>query len=348
MNIAGREIGINEKPFNIAEVGINHNGDINIAFKMIDVAKKIGFEAVKFQTFKADGFNIDSHETYTYKSQGQIITESMLDMFKRYEFSVDEWIAIKRKCDEEDIIFLSTPQNKSDLDLLLELGVPAIKIGSDDFTNLYLLEEYNKVGLPMMLSIGMADMGEIYNSLATINAFNRNDIVVFLCTSEYPTPPEDVNLKKLNTISNLFPNIQLGFSDHTEGVLAAPMAVGFGACVFEKHFTLDNDMPGPDHWFSANPQVLKEWNDSIISAWKMLGSSELIPTKKEKEMRSLARRSIYTVKEIKCGELLTADNLGLFRPNKGVAGSMWNYVVGKHASKDLAKGSAIKWGDFCE
>ena len=348
MIIGERKIGPDQKPFIIAEVGINHNGDLDTAFKMIEVAKKIGFEAVKFQTFKAEEFNINKDETYTYKSQGQTITESMLEMFKRYEFSVEEWHKIKKKCDDENIMFLSTPQNKSDLDILLDIGIPAIKVGSDDFVNVPLLREYSKVDLPLMLSIGMADMGEIYKTLEVVNAFWRDDVLLFLCTSEYPTASENVNLKKLSTLKAAFPNVQLGFSDHTAGALAAPIAVGFGACVFEKHFTLDNNMPGPDHWFSANPTMLKQWYYSINEAWKMLGSAELVPTAKEKEMRKLARRSLYVTKNIKAGEKITVDKIGLYRPNIGIEGAMWDYVDGMYATKDLKAGVSISWGDFSD
>lgn len=346
MIIGNRKIGPEQKPFIIAEVGINHNGDLDTAFKMIEVAKEIGFEAVKFQTFKADEFNINRHETYTYKSQGIEVTEPMLDMFKRYEFSREEWFEIKNKCDEEKIMFLSTPQNKSDLDLLLDVGISAIKVGSDDFTNVPLLREYSKAGLPMLLSIGMADMAEIYKTLEVVNAFERDDILLFLCTSEYPTAPENVNLKKLSTLKAAFPNVSLGFSDHTEGAIAAPVAVGFGACVFEKHFTLDNNMPGPDHWFSANPEVLKRWYDSINEAWVMLGSTELVPTAKENEMRKLARRSLYVINDIKIGETITADKIGLYRPNNGIEGSMWDKVEGMRALRELKAGTPLHWGDF--
>ena len=348
MIIGNRKIGPEQKPFIIAEVGINHNGDLDTAFKMVEVAKEIGFEAVKFQTFKAEEFNINRDETYTYKSQGKEVTEPMLDMFKRYEFSREEWFKIKNKCDEEKIMFLSTPQNKSDLDLLLEIGIKAIKVGSDDFTNIPLLQEYSRAGLPLMLSIGMADMAEIYKTLEVVNAFKRNDILLFLCTSEYPTAPENVNLRKLSTLKAAFPNLSLGFSDHTAGTIAAPVAVGFGACVFEKHFTLDNNMPGPDHWFSANPSVLKQWYDSINEAWQMLGSAELVPTVKEKDMRRLARRSLYVIKDIKAGERITVDKVGLYRPNTGIEGSMWDMVDGMSALKDLKAGTALHWGDFCD
>lgn len=211
MQIGNRNISVKEKPFIIAEAGINHNGEIEKAFKMIEIAKNIGFEAIKFQTFKAEEFNIDSTQVYTYTSQGKTISEPMLDMFKRYEFNKDEWYRVKKKCDEEGIMFLSTPQNYSDLELLLDIGISAIKIGSDDFINIPLLIKFSKVQLPLILSCGMADLAEIYTSLDTVGALNGNPTALLLCTSQYPTPAENVNLLKLKTLSNAFHDITLGF-----------------------------------------------------------------------------------------------------------------------------------------
>ncbi len=346
MQIAGRKIGIQEKPFIMAEVGINHNGDIETAFSMIETAKKLGFEAVKFQTFHAAEFNIDDTAVYTYKSQGKEITESMLQMFQRYEFSKSEWKQIKQKCDDEEIMFLSTPQNVSDLEILLEVGVPAIKVGSDDFTNLPLLREYRKANLPMILSCGMADLSEIFHALEAVEAFSRDDVALLLCTSEYPTPTEDVNLLKLRTLRGAFPALTLGFSDHTKGELAAGMAVAFEACIFEKHYTLEHNMPGPDHWFSANPEELKKWHDTIVNAWNILGKAELIPTQKEKEMKKIAQRSLYTVKAIPAGMKITADMVGMFRPSGGIGGEYWDLVLGTYATQDLPAKHLLKWGDF--
>lgn len=347
MKIGHRIISKKEKPFIIAEAGINHNGNIETAFRMIETAKDVGVDAIKFQTFKAEEFNIDDTATYTYHSHGKEITESMLQMFKRYEFRFDEWKQIKRKCDDVGIMFLSTPQNVSDLELLLQLGIPAIKVGSDDFINIPLLEKYASNNLPMILSCGMADLGEVYCSLEAVDAFERDDIALLLCTSEYPTPYEDVNLNKLKTLHSSFPELTLGFSDHTQGSLAAGMAVAMNACVFEKHFTLDHDMEGPDHWFSDDPLSLAEWKKTILDAWRLLGSSLVRPTLKEREMRSLARRSIYTIQDIAQGEILTEDKIGMFRPGDGMLAKELKNVIGKKARNDISRGHKLDWGDLC-
>jgi N,N'-diacetyllegionaminate synthase len=330
------------KPFVVAEAGINHNGEISKAFEMIEVAKQSGADAVKFQTFKAEEFCGDKNQMFTYQSQGKEITESMFEMFHRYEFDYDEWLQIKQKCDDENILFLSTPQNRSDLDLLLELGLPVIKVGSDDFTNLPLLEDYSTTKLPMIVSCGMSDLAEVYQALDVIGTFEGYPTILLLCTSQYPTPPEDVNLLKLKTLASTFPDLVLGFSDHTKGSLASSLAVGFGAVFFEKHFTLDNNLAGPDHWFSENPENLKTWVESIHQSYQMMGNALVRPTTKELEMRKLARRSIVILKNIKQGEELTEGNIGLRRAGNGLAPVLMKDMLGAYASQDLSEGNLLE------
>ncbi len=339
-------IGHECDPFIIAEAGINHNGKIENALKMIDVAKVSGADAIKFQTFEASGIVADSSLTYTYKSQGKEVTESMFEMFKRYEFSKTEWIKIKQKCDESEILFLSTPENRSDLDLLLELGIPAIKIGSDDFTNIPLLKDFSTTGLPLIISCGMANLSEIQQTLKAIGSLENYPTILMLTTSEYPTISSDVNLSKFKTLSKSFPNIILGYSDHTQGVLASSIAVAFGAKVFEKHFTLDKNLPGPDHWFSEDADGLKNWVDSIRTANIMLGSEEVQPTEKEEKMKILARRSIISLCDIKQGELFTQNNIGLRRPGNGLPAIMIEEMYGKKSTKKISKGDLLKIDDF--
>src|SRR5579863_3259108 len=209
--IGGRQIGRGHAPFIIAEAGINHNGELTKAMDMVRVAKRAGADAIKFQTFKATEFVGDPDQAFTYRSQGKEVTEPMLAMFRRYELAPDAWGAIKAECNEQDITFLSTPQNRTDLDLLLQVGVSAIKVGSDDLTNLPLLKSYVTTKLPLILSCGMADMAEVYRSLQCVGALDGYPTVLLLCTSEYPTPPADVNLKKLASLQEAFPMIPMGF-----------------------------------------------------------------------------------------------------------------------------------------
>ncbi len=339
-------ISENFKPFIIAEAGINHNGNIKTAFKMIEVAKKSKVNAIKFQTFTANEFVNDKNEMFTYISQGKKITESMLDMFQRYEFSISDWKKIKQKCDKEKILFLSTPQNFSDLKILLKLGIPAIKIGSDDFTNIPLLKDYSKTKLPIMLSCGMADLSEIFDSLNAIGTFNGYPTILLLTTSLYPTPFSEVNLSKLHTLRKIFPELILGLSDHTQGSISSSMAVSLGSCVFEKHFTLDNNMPGPDHWFSANPIDLENWVTSINDSYSIMGNPILQPSKAESKMKKLARRSIVTIKPIQKNEKFSKKNTGLRRPGTGLPPKFIVDIYGKKASKNLPKNFIIRFGDF--
>jgi N,N'-diacetyllegionaminate synthase len=344
--IDGRQIGEEHAPFIIAEAGINHNGSIKIAKQMIDVAKEADADAVKFQTFKAEEFCGDPKQIFTYQSKGRTVSESMQAMFKRYEFNANQWAEISNYCRHIGITFFSTPQNQSDLELLLKIGVPAIKVGSDDFTNLSLLKSYAKAGLPLILSCGMSDIGEVHQALETAGWFHGKPVMLLLCTSQYPTPPDDVHVLKLTTLQNAFPGLLVGFSDHTVGVVAASMATALGAKVFEKHFTLDHGLHGPDHWFSEEPAGLVEWVKSIRSATKMRGGYFVRPTVAELEMRVLARRSIVALCDIKCGDILDSTSIGLRRPGDGLQPMMMNQILGLKVSRDIKHGEKITIKDI--
>ena len=345
-SIAGRAIGPDAPPYCIAEVGINHNGDLDRARRMIEAAHAAGADAVKFQTFRAEEFCGDPAQQFTYQSQGQPVTESMLAMFRRYEFSRAQWRAVKTHCDQVGITFFSTPQNRSDLDLLLEIGVPAVKIGSDDFTNLPLLASYREAGLPMIVSCGMADLAEVHRALDAAGWFAGHPVALLLCTSQYPTPPEDVNIRKLTTLQAAFPGLLLGFSDHTQGPLAAALAVALGGRIFEKHFTLDKALPGPDHWFSEDAAGLAEWVLTIHQADAMRGSPMVRPTAAEREMRPIARRSVVALREVAAGETLTPAHIGLRRPGDGLPPEMLERVLGMTASRPIARGARVALADL--
>ncbi len=344
--IGNRIIGEDSEPFIIAEAGINHNGDMNLAKKMILEAKKAGVDAVKFQTFRTEEFIQDKEEMYTYQSQGVQVTESQYEMFRRTEFSEEEWKELKSFCDEQDIIFLSTVSGIDGLELLLRVGVDAVKVGSDDFVNIPLLGKYEKYGLPMIVSCGMAEEEEIAITLKTLRVKEGHPVCLMLCTSEYPTPPEDVNARKLLAIAEKFPEVIPGLSDHTQGSIAAVIAAAYGAKIFEKHFTLDHNLPGPDHWFSADPAELKVWADGIRTAHVMLGSPILRPTKTEEKQRAVMHRSITAAKEIKAGEVLTGENLVLLRPGDGIGAIHWEDIIGKKTKRDIANGIKLTWEDI--
>jgi N,N'-diacetyllegionaminate synthase len=335
-----RSVGEGEPCLIIAEIGINHNGDVSIAKKMIDVAKESGADVVKFQTFKAKEFVSNPEATYTYKSQGKSVTESMLKMFERYEFNESQWKELFTYCQKKGILWASTPQNPSDLDFLLSISdVILVKVGSDDLTNLKLMKYYASKNKPMIISAGMAYESEIADAVEMIKPLNKQ-LAVLHCISSYPAAVEQVNLKKMKTIRDKF-NVVVGFSDHTEGTLAASMAVGLGANIVEKHFTLDKNLPGPDHWFSSSPEELKELVDSIRYVEKAMGTEAIVPTEKEMDMRKLARRSIVAAKDIQMGEKILEASLDIKRPGTGLPPKEIDRVINKKAKQDIKKDELI-------
>jgi sialic acid synthase SpsE len=274
--VSGILIGDGYAPFIVAEVGVNHDGYVDQALSMIRAAAKADVDAVKFGVFKADEFCSRRDPLY--------------ETFKRCELPDSAWAEIKAECERNDVIFFATPQNRSDLDILLDVGVPFIKIGSDDLANVALVESYAETKLPIILSTGMADLPDIYRAVdAVVEAGSR--AVICVCTSEYPCPAEHANLGRITTLREAFPTCPIGFSDHTIGPMAGMIAATLGAAYFEKHFTLDNDLHGPDHSFSANPEQLSNWAWSIRSALVMLGDGLVRPTEEEKRNRVKWRRA---------------------------------------------------------
>ena len=344
ISIAGREIGEGCAPFIIAEVGLNHNGELTKALEMIEVAKRAGVDAVKFQTFRAEEFVGDPAMTFTYRSAGRTVTESMLEMFRRYELKREDWGVIRRHCDQQGILFMSTPQNRSDLDLLLEVGIPAVKVGSDDFTNLPLLASYARTKLPMIVSCGMSNLGEVHHALEAVGTLDGYPTVLLVCTSQYPTPPEDANVLRIRALREAYPDLPIGYSDHTQGSTASTLAVGLGAAVFEKHFTLDQALPGPDHWFSETPASLEEWASSIRRAHAMLGSPVVRPTRKELENKKEFQRVIVAGQDIAGGEAFTPENLVMRRMPGGVglAPKIASVLLGRRSRRSYRKGEIIE------
>ena len=344
-SIGGKIFDAFSEPYCVAEVGINHNGNLDTALKMIEVAKESHADAVKFQTFKADEFCGDPNQEFSYHSEGKKITEKMVSMFKRYELSEESWKIIKKRCDDVGITFFSSPQNKSDLDFLLKIGVSVIKVGSDDFTNIPLLKSYVETKLPIILSCGMSDLSEVYQALEAVGWFLGYPVGLLLCTSEYPTPPNDININKLLTLKNAFPGLLLGFSDHSQGHLAATLAVGMGAKIFEKHFTLSNDLKGPDHWFSENPEGLKDWVSAIKTSYKMLGSPHVKPTQNELVNKKEFQRVIVASKQIFKDEKFSKENLCMRRVagGDGFSPAIYESLIGKKAWKNFSKFEPIKF-----
>jgi N,N'-diacetyllegionaminate synthase len=341
IDIAGRKIGNGYEPFVILEVGINHNGDMQIIRKMIDEAFAAGADAIKFQTFKAEEFIADPNQTYTYRSGGLEITEPMLEMFRRYELSETQWRQIFLWCKQSNILCFSTPQNPSDLDFLLSIvDLPVIKVGSDDLTNLELMRYYAGKGLPMIISAGMAYISEVEAAVRSIRASGNEMISILHCVSSYPASARNIHLNKIATLQRAF-DVPVGFSDHTEDNNAAVASVAMGACILEKHFTLDKNMPGPDHWFSMNPTEAKAWVRAIKDAYCMLGKSVVEPTAEELTMRKIARRSIVANNDIAAGTVLTRKDLALKRPGTGIPPAHIDYLIGQRLAINIRKNELI-------
>jgi N,N'-diacetyllegionaminate synthase len=337
-------VGAGHAPFVVAEVGINHNGELERALEMVHVAARAGCDAVKFQTFKAAEFVNDPSQMFTYRSQGREVTESMLAMFQRYELPVSAWPVIKEECQKAGILFFSTPQNRSDLDILLQLGVPAVKVGSDDFTNLPLLKSYASTGLPLILSTGMSDLAEAHQALEAVGALDGYPVILLVCTSQYPTPPEDANLARITTLRAAFPMVPIGFSDHTRGSLAAAMAVALGACFLEKHFTLSHELPGPDHWFSEEPEGLVDWVAGIRAAQTMMGSPLVRPTAIERGNKLEYQRRLVAARDIRCGEILDETALTLRRVagGHGLPPGFMEYLLDRPSPRTYRAGEPIE------
>jgi sialic acid synthase SpsE len=331
------------RPFIVAEVGINHNGSLKRALKMIDIAKKSGCDAVKFQTFKADELVFDKKLKFTYFSKGKKISESMNLMFKRNELNDFDWKKIQKYCKQKKIVFFSTPQNLTDLKKLIKLKIPAIKVGSDDFTNIELIKSFLKFDLPTILSTGMS-YKKNFEDILSIQNISKKKIIFLLCTSEYPTKHENVHINKLDTIKKIIGNHLIGFSDHTLDNTASILAVSKGCCFFEKHFTLNNNLSGPDHWFSLNPEKLASWVKSIRNAYDCLGKKILVPTLLEKKNISNFKRKIVAKRLIKKGKKILLDDLSMLRTSDKSAynANETKKIIGKKAIKDFIINEPIK------
>lgn len=321
--------------FIIAEAGVNHNGSIELAKKMIDVASKSGADAVKFQTFKAENLVSKNAQKAAYQKQNTDKEESQFDMIKKLELDINTHKALMAYCKEKGIMFLSTPFDHDSIDMLNELGLEIFKIPSGEITNLPYLRHIGSLNKEVILSTGMADLGEIEDALDILieAGTDRDKITVLHANTMYPTPMEDVNLKAMQTIGKAF-NINYGYSDHTLGIEVDIAAVAMGAKVIEKHFTLDKTMEGPDHKASLEPDELKEMVDAIRNIELALGSTVKKPSKSERPNMEIARKSIVASRSIKVGEIFTEDNLTIKRPGSGISPMRWDEIIGMKALKN--------------
>ena len=323
-----------DKVFVIAEAGVNHNGSIELAKKLVDVAVESGADAVKFQTFKAENLVSKKAQKADYQKEATDVEESQFDMIKKLELDIDVHKELIAYCVDKDIWFLSTPFDHDSIEMLNELGLGILKIPSGEITNLPYLRHIGSLNKQVILSTGMADLGEIEDALDVLIAAGtvKANITILHANTEYPTPMEDVNLKAMQTIAHAF-NIDVGYSDHTLGIEVDIAAVALGAKVIEKHFTLDKTMEGPDHKASLEPDELKAMVQAIRNIEKALGSGIKKPSKGECKNIKIVRKSIVAAGDISAGEMLTVDNLAIKRPGNGINPMRWDEILGQVSQK---------------
>lgn len=331
-----------KKTFIIAEAGVNHNGDIATAKKLIVAAAEAGANAVKFQTWKTELLVTETAEMATYQIENTGQQESQFNMLKKLELSYSDFKELKDYCDQLNIQFLSTPDEETSATFLNDLQ-NIFKIGSGELTNIPFLRHVARFKKPIILSTGMGTLGEIEHALNTLTQEGQNldQITVLHATTQYPTPPEEVNLSAMLTIKRAFPGVSVGYSDHTLGIEVPIAAVALGATIIEKHFTLDRDMAGPDHLASLDPKQLKEMVQAIRKIEVAIGNGIKRPTASEIENKRIVRKSIVALENISEGQLLTEKNIGIRRPGTGIPPSEWDNHINTKAQKNYVAGDLL-------
>ncbi|EAI8157591.1 N-acetylneuraminate synthase [Campylobacter upsaliensis] len=324
----------------IAEAGVNHNGDINLAKKLIEQAAKAGADVVKFQTFKANSCVSVSAKKAKYQLETTAKEESQLEMIQKLELSYESHFELMKHCKKHGIAFLSTPFDLESVEFLRGLDLPYFKIPSGEITNLPYLKAVAKCKKRVLLSTGMANLGEIEAALEILRKNGTRNITLLHCNTEYPTPFEDVNLNALKTLKEAF-KLEVGYSDHTEGIVASLGAVALGAVVIEKHFTLDKTMEGPDHRASLEFEELKALCKGIRELEKALGSGIKKASKSEAKNKIIARKSLVAKREIQKGEKFSEQNLTTKRPGSGISAMRYEEYLGKRALKTYKKDELI-------
>ncbi len=342
VKIADRLIGEGEACFVIAEAGVNHNGDINLAKKLIDIAKEAGADAVKFQTFKAEELVTKGTEKAQYQRQTTGADESQFEMIKKLELAESAFKELSDYTQKRGLLFLSSPFDSGSVDLLDRLGIAAFKIPSGEITNFPLLKHIAQKIKPIILSTGMSTISEIEEALAVIQEEGLHDIIMLHCVSSYPAKAEDMNLRAMETLRQVF-NLPVGLSDHTLGITVPIAAVALGACIIEKHFTLDKSLPGPDHGASLEPDELKQMVMAIREVEKALGDGIKEPTKGEEENKRLARRSIVARVAIPKGEIITQEMLAVKRAGEGLEPKYLKRICGTRIKGTIKEGETITW-----
>lgn len=327
--------------FIIAEAGVNHNGLLKNAKKLVDIAKKAGADCVKFQTVIPENVVSKYAKKASYQVKNTGTNESQLDMIKKISLTFDEFIELKEYCEKKDILFISTPFDLDSIEFLNKLGMKFWKIPSGEITNLPYLIKIAEAHKPVIMSTGMSTMEEIDEAIQVLKKYGAEEIKLLHCNTEYPTPFKDVNLKAMLTMKERF-NLEVGYSDHTEGIEVPIAAVAMGATVIEKHFTIDKAMEGPDHKASLDPDELNKMVRSIRNIEQALGYGEKQPSKSELKNIEIVRKSIVAKGKIKKGDFFTEENIAIKRPGNGISPMNWFEVLGTQAKREFAEDELIE------
>ncbi|MCP4155765.1 MAG: N-acetylneuraminate synthase [bacterium] len=336
-----------KKVFIIAEAGINHNGDLALARRMIEVAAQAGADAVKFQSFKTESLLCRDAPKANYQQRNAGTKETQFRMLKKVELDIDAHRELIVCCREKGIVFLSSPFDLESIDMLHSLGLETIKIPSGEITNIPYLRKLGALKKRLIMSTGMADLEEIGEALEELTEAGtlKERITLLHCNTQYPTPMEDVNLSAMSTIREAF-KITVGYSDHTPGIEIPIAAAALGAVVIEKHFTLDRGMEGPDHKASLEPDELAEMIKAVRNIEKAMGSGIKKASPSEEENKTIARKSIVAAWDIKKDEIITAGKLTVKRPGTGIASKHYDEIIGRKSQKEIKKDQQLKWSDL--
>lgn len=335
------------EPYIIAEIGANHNGDMELAKKMIDSAVECGAHAVKFQSWTPESIisKVEYEKNQKYYDSPKKHFGSLKEMVEKYYLRDEQHFELKEYCDIKSVDFCSSPFSVQEVDLLERLNVPFFKVASMDINNFLFLEYIATKNKPIILSTGMATLGEIENAIKTIENAGNSQIVLLHCISIYPPKHEDIHLRNIETLHKTF-NYPVGFSDHTIGFSIPLASVVLGSCIIEKHFTIDKNLPGWDHEISADTFELSIICKESININKSLGSFNKIVSVEEEEKRKKFRRSLVYMNKLKSGEVLTIDNIGAKRPGTGISPNEYKYLLNRTLKKDIEKDDLISWSDF--
>jgi N-acetylneuraminate synthase/N,N'-diacetyllegionaminate synthase len=345
IHIGSRAIGPGEPVLVIAEAGVNHNGDVDLACRLVDAAADAGADAVKFQTFKADRVAGPAAAKAAYQLETTDPGETQLEMLRRLELGREQLEEVRARCVAGRILFLSTPFDEESVDLLDELGVPAFKIPSGDVTNWPLLRHVATKGKPVLLSTGMSYLGEVDDAVRVLRDAGCRELALLHCVTSYPTRAEDANLRAMRTMADAF-GVPVGFSDHTEGLAVAVAAVALGACVLEKHLTLNRSLPGPDQAASLEPAEFHTLVAEVRAVEAALGDGRKQPAQREAANRPIVRRSVAAAVDLPAGTVLRREMLCALRPAAGLAPAVTDQLVGRTTIRPLVAGELVTWSDL--